>query len=91
MRIFKKPIVNFSADDYYYLIDDNSIWLESILTKDISTAYLQSLDINNIGILEFCNYPSHMQAVEWHIQLVPKTSKFFAKPIDCDGRIHVTC
>ena len=38
MRIFKKPIVNFSADGYYYLIDDNSIWLESILTKDIPTA-----------------------------------------------------
>ena len=48
MRIFKKHIVNFSADDYYYLIDDNSIWLESILTKDISTAYLRLLDINNI-------------------------------------------
>ena len=25
MRIFKKPIINFSADDYYYLIGDNSI------------------------------------------------------------------
>ena len=59
MRIFKKPIVNFSADDYYYLIDDNSLWLESILTKDISTAYLRSLDINNIGIFELGNYPSH--------------------------------
>ena len=63
MRIFKKPIVYFSADDCYYLIDDNSIWLESIQTKDIKTAYLQSLDINNIGIFEFGNYPSHTQAV----------------------------
>ena len=62
MRIFKKPIVYFSADDCYYLIDDNSIWLESIQTKDIKTAYLQSLDINNIGIFEFGNYPSHTQA-----------------------------
>ena len=25
MQIFKKPIVNFSADAYYYLIGDNSI------------------------------------------------------------------
>ena len=91
MRIFKKPIVIFSADDYYYLIDDNSIWLESILTKDI---YINSLSAiirhYKVGIFEFGNSPSHTQAVEWQIQLVSKTSKFFAKPIDCDGRIHVT-
>ena len=66
MRIFKKPIVNFSADDYYYLIDDNSLWLESILTKDISTAYLRSLDINNIGIFEL-GTTLVIQAVERHI------------------------
>ena len=54
--IFKKYIVNFSADDYYYLIGDNSICLVATLTKDISTAYLRSLDNNNSGIFEFGNY-----------------------------------
>ena len=90
VRSFIKPKIYFAATDYYYLIDKESTWLESILTKHLSTEYLESLNIYNIKSLTFSKYPSHTQAVERHIQLVSKSSTCLADPIERDGRIHVT-
>ena len=38
VRIFEKPILNFTATEYYNLISDT--WLEPILTKNIKTSFL---------------------------------------------------
>ena len=90
LRIFHKPVINYNANEYYELISDDSIWLESILTNDITTMELEALSVDTIHIFKFKQYPSHTQAVERHIRLVSKTSENIANRQDRDGRIHVT-
>lgn len=86
VRQFIKPTIDFSADDYYKLIDPDSVWLESILTKHLSIDYLRC----HIDKFSFEKYPSHTQAVERNIQLVSRTSTSLVDNIERDARIHIT-
>ena len=42
-RIFIKPKINFNANSYFELIDQNGIWLELILSCHISNDCLKQL------------------------------------------------
>ena len=67
VRKFIKPKINFAADDYYMLINSED-WLESILTKYISSACLLEYVNESVQIIDFPKYPSHTQSVERHIR-----------------------
>ena len=48
IRSFIKSMINFEAEDNFHLINNESIWLEYILTKHISSKSVISLRIDNI-------------------------------------------
>lgn len=87
VRKFVCPKVDMEADDYYQLIDENEIWLESILTKNITDELLREY-LDECPIIKFDPYPSHTQSVERHIRLVSQTSKSITSPEERDARIN---
>ena len=89
-RIFIKPTINFNANNYFELIDQNGIWLESILTRHISNDCLNNYINSIVPIILFPFYPSHTQNVERHIRLVSQTSKTIVSPELRDARINIT-
>ena len=89
IRTFRIPKINFSADDYYLLIDYRDDWLESRLTMEYSTTVLISY-WDDIPIFNFSNYPNHTQSVERYIRIVSDTSKIMSDPLFRDERIRLT-
>ena len=86
VRKFEKPIINFDAEEYFDLIDNEGTWLESVLTKHISTDYINNI----VPVISFPPYPSHTQSVERHIRLVSQTSKTIISADKRDVRINIT-
>ena len=87
LRKFIKPKINFSASNYYQLIDPDIDWLESVLTRHLSRDYLLSLAHRPHS---FMYYPCHSQSVERHIRIVSETCKFVCDPDERDSRIAIT-
>ena len=63
-RIFIKPKINFNANSYFELIDQNGICLESILSRHIYNDCLNNYINSTVPIIIFLFYPSHTQNVE---------------------------
>ena len=73
LRIFRIPIINFSADNYLLMVDWNSVdptsppLLQNLSEQDILNAI--EIPLNNIY-----QYPCHTQPVERIVQLVSQVS-----------------
>ena len=82
---------NLDADDYYMLTEyDEDTWLESVLTKHISTELLKSHTPSASPKFTFKQYPSHTQSVERVIRIVSQTAIMSCNPEMRDGRIRST-
>ena len=90
VRKFEKPIINFDAEEYFDLIDNEGTWLESVLTKHISSSCFTDYINNIVPVIYFPPYPSHTQSVERHIRLVSQTSKTIISADKRDDRINIT-
>lgn len=88
-RVFKIPILNFSASDYVDLIDWSEGVSEPPVTRGITTDSLKDL-VNEGGIdrVAFPRYPCHTQAVERHVKLVTKASLSVCGQKSRDGLIR---
>ena len=82
----RSPIINFDAEEYFDLIDTEATWLESVLTKHISSSCFTDYINNIVPVISFPPYPSHTQSVERHIRLVSQTSKTI---ISVDKILHL--
>ena len=82
VRTFKIPVINFSAENYYNLIEYDDNWLEPRLTLGINDKELHCID--------FEKYPCHNQAVERIICIVSETSTMLVCPKQRDTRIVTT-
>ena len=69
---------------------DEDTWLESVLTKHISTELLKSYTPSATPKFTFKQYPSHTQSVERVIRIVSQTAIMSCNPEMRDGRIRST-
>ena len=90
VRKFEKPVINFDAEEYFDLINNEGTWLESVLTKHISSSCFTDYINNIVPVISFPPYPSHTQSVERHIRLVSQTSKTIISADKRDARINIT-
>ena len=56
VRKFEKPIINFDAEEYFDLIDNEGTWLESVLTKHISSSCFTDYINNIVPVISFPPY-----------------------------------
>ena len=88
-RKFIKPSnINFQANDYYELIGKDN-WLESILTDEYLSEYLESV-LDSSEPFSFPKFPCHTQSVERHLRLVSETFSMIADQKLRDSRINIT-
>lgn len=77
LRVYKKPIINFSCTDYTNMIDmnDNSIIFEPPFTRSLPYDYLEEYLKYNDPPLPDPKIPLHIQGTERHVQLLATVSK----------------
>ena len=81
---------NLDADEYYMLTEyDEDTWLESVLTKHISTEDLKSYTPTATPMFTFKRYPSHTLSVERVMRIVSRTANMSCDEMR-DDRIRST-
>ena len=90
-RVFKRPTLNFEAEDYISTIDcrKETITEPPVTMKNINETLLRFIHEDVTLVVGFSRHPCHTQAVERHIKLVTEASAAVFEKESRDAFIRV--
>lgn len=89
VREFKVPPINFDAQEYFDLVDWQSVELtEPPIIKNVSDDKLSEMILHIPDEIDILKFPCHTQAVERHIKLVTEASSLVCGTTSRDGLIR---